>query len=245
MLTVYPAGERFETRAGWLHGRHSFSFGEHYDPARLGFRALRVINDDVVAPGTGFGMHGHRDMEIITVVLEGELEHRDSLGHVGRLRPGEVQVMTAGTGIRHSEVNASRTQPVHLLQIWITPDGPGRKPGYAQKAFPGNGAAAQVRRVAGREGLEEGGEVGGSGVDGALRINQDADVLLIDLLLGGVARHGLRPGRGAWVHVATGSAKVNGQALVAGDGAALEGEAAVELEGVGAGRSQVLVFDMA
>lgn len=245
MLTVLRSSDRFVTNAGWLHSRHSFSFGEHDAPGRRGFRSLRVINDDVVAPGMGFGTHGHRDMEIISIVLEGALEHRDSLGHGEVLRPGEVQVMSAGRGIRHSEFNHSKTAQAHFIQVWIEPDRAGHEPGYGQKSFPDDGAPACVRRVAG----------GGSPEDGALRINQDAHLHLVSLSAGEAGRagmtrrHALGPGRGAWVHVVEGPLRVNGVELASGDGGAIEQEAEVVLEALAggsgtSGRRQALLFDL-
>ncbi len=234
MMTIRRANDRGRTEAGWLHARHSFSFGEYYDPANMGYRTLRVINDDTVEPGQGFGLHPHRDMEIITVVLDGVLEHKDSLGHGAQLRPGEVQVMSAGRGIRHSEFNASATETVHLLQTWVLPEKKGIEPAYGQKAFPREARLNQFKRVAGRDGVSD---------DGALPINQDANVLLCALAPKGEATRPLREGRAAWVHVATGSATVNGTALSAGDAVALEQEAAISVSS--ATGADLLVFDLA
>jgi hypothetical protein len=234
MITIRKALDRGRTEAGWLHAWHTFSFADYHDPRHTRFRTLRVINDDTVEPGGGFGTHPHRDMEIITVVLEGALEHKDSLGHGAVLRPGEVQAMSAGSGILHSEFNASRSDRVHLLQTWIFPEKKGITPAYGQKAFPRTERPNTFRRVAGRDGVDR---------DGALTINQDADVLLCALTPGGGASHALKPGRGAWVHVALGEAVVNGHALTAGDGAALEGEASIAVSSpTGA---DLLVFDVA
>src|SRR4051812_13832513 len=158
MITTFPSAGRGRTRIGWLDSHHSFSFGEYYDPDNMGFRSLRVINDDVVAPGMGFGMHGHQDMEIVTWVLSGALEHKDSLGSGSVLRHGIAQRMSAGTGIRHSEFNPSKTEPVHLLQIWILPEKKGIKPSYEQKAFPPDEIRGQLRLVAAREPSGGGGE---------------------------------------------------------------------------------------
>lgn len=227
---VYPGASRGRTDAGWLQARHSFSFGEYHDPERMGFGSLRVINDDRVAPGGGFPTHGHRAMEIITIVLEGELSHTDSLGHTQSLRPGEVQVMSAGRGIRHSEFNASRTTPVHLLQIWIVPERAGLPPAYAQRAFPDR--VDRLCRVAGKAGAD----------DGALPINQDAHVYVGQLSGGASVTHALAPGRRAWVHAATGALAVNGHRLSAGDAAAVESVGELVLTG---GPGEVVVFDLA
>ena len=232
MITLRRAGERGRTRLDWLDSWHSFSFGEYYDPAHMGFGPLRVINDDRVAPGGGFGTHPHRDMEIVTYVLSGELQHRDSMGNGTIIRPGEVQRMTAGTGIRHSEFNPSDTRPVHLLQIWLFPEQRGLQPGYEQKSFPASEEANRLRLVASRDGR-----------DGSVTIHQDADLFVGRLSPGAAVRHEFRPGRFGWVQVATGALTLNGQRLEAGDGAAVEDEAAVEL--IGAEEGEVLVFDMA
>src|SRR5919206_3542495 len=213
MITIRRAGERGHADHGWLDTWHTFSFADYYDPAHMGFRALRVINEDRVQPGQGFGTHGHREMEIVTYVLEGELGHRDSIGHGSTIRPGEVQRMTAGTGVLHSEMNASRDQPVHFLQIWILPDRAGHAPSYEQKAFPEGERRGKLRLVAAPDGS-----------DGSVRIHQDARLYLGLLGPGERASHPLAPGRAAWVQVARGEATVNGQALRAGDGAAIEGE---------------------
>jgi quercetin 2,3-dioxygenase len=225
---------RGESRTGWLDSRHTFSFADYWDPAQMGFRALRVINEDRVIPGAGFPTHGHRDMEIITYVLEGALAHKDSLGNGATIRPGEVQRMSAGTGVRHSEMNPSRDAPVHFLQIWILPDRAGHEPGYEQKAFPEAERRGRLRLVASQD-----------GADGSVTLHQDARLYLGLFAEGERARHALANGRGAWVQVARGQATVNGQALSAGDGAAIEGEAAVEVAGRGDGVAEVLVFDLA
>jgi quercetin 2,3-dioxygenase len=235
MMKVRKGAERGRTEAGWLHGRHTFSFGEYYDPAQMGFRGLRVINEDVVEPGGGFGTHGHRDMEIITVVLSGRLRHEDSLGHGATLAVGEVQTMSAGTGIRHSEMNESQTERVHLLQIWIEPRAAGLESRYAQKAFAGSESRGRLRRVAGGEAIER---------DAALSIQTDADVHLAALEPGEQVEHVLRAGRGAWVQVAAGAARVNGATLRAGDGAQIEGDAVVRIEGA-APATMLLLFDLA
>ncbi|MBN9517768.1 pirin family protein [bacterium] len=232
MIALRRGTDRGTTRIGWLNARHSFSFGGYVDPAHHHFRALRVLNDDRVAPGGGFDTHGHRDMEILTTVLSGALEHRDSMGNGEVLRPGEWQQMTAGTGILHSEFNPSDNEPLHLLQIWIMPDRKGHTPGYRQKAFPAEGAAGKWQVVASPD-----------GVDGSLSIHQDARVYQTRLDAGQGVRHELADGRGAFVHVATGAATVNGHELVAGDAVKVEGEPVIEVTGTNA--ATVLLFDLA
>ncbi|GEJ56730.1 pirin family protein [Anaeromyxobacter diazotrophicus] len=234
MITVRRADERGHAEHGWLDSRHTFSFADYHDPAHMGFSDLRVINEDRVEPGQGFGTHGHRDMEIISYVLEGELSHRDSMGTGSVIRPGEVQRMSAGTGVRHSEQNPSRERPVHFLQIWILPDRAGHTPSYEQKAFPEAERRGRLRLVASPDGAE-----------GSLTIHQDARMYAGLLAEGEQARLPLAEGRQAWVQLARGELSVNGQALRAGDGAALTGEAAVELAGRGAAPAEVLVFDLA
>ncbi len=231
MIALRPAGERGQTALGWLDSRHSFSFGDYFDPRHMGFGSLRVINDDRVAPGGGFGTHPHHDMEIITLVLDGTLQHRDSLGNGADITPGEVQRMTAGTGIRHSEFNPSADAPVHLLQIWIVPEQKGLTPSYEQRSYPEAERQGRWRRVAGR-----------AGQDGAVAIHQDVDLYLTLLPPGQSVHHVLRPGRHAWVHLARGGARLNGQALTAGDGAALSEESTVEL--VATEEAEVLLFDL-
>ncbi|HVR01412.1 MAG TPA: pirin family protein [Polyangia bacterium] len=231
MLTLSPAANRGRTRIDWLDSRHTFSFGEWHDPAHIGFRALRVINDDRVAAGAGFPTHGHADMEIVSYVLEGALEHRDSLGTGSVIRPGDVQRMSAGTGVRHSEQNASRTEPVHFLQIWILPDRRGHAPSYEQKTVPEAERRGRLRLVA-----------SGDGRDGSVTLHQDVALWTGVLAEGERAELALARGRYAWVHVARGAATVNGHALGEGDGAALSDERAVTIEGRG---GEVLVFDLA
>jgi quercetin 2,3-dioxygenase len=232
MIQVRPAGERGRTEWGWLDSRHTFSFGEYADPAHMGFRSLRVINDDRVEPGEGFGTHGHRDMEILSYVLEGALAHKDSAGGGGVIRPGEIQFMRAGTGVTHSEYNGSKTEPVHFLQIWIVPDTRGLKPGYGQRSFDRDQARRGFVLLASRDGRED-----------SLQVQQDVDLWVTLLEAGEERRLALRPGRHGWVHLARGQASVNGQALREGDGAALSGEDAVALAGQGS--AEVLVFDLA
>ncbi len=231
MIRVLGSSERFRTDAGWLDSRHTFSFAEHYDPERIGFRALRVINDDRVQPARGFGSHSHRDMEIITYVLSGELAHRDSLGNGSVIRPGDVQRMSAGTGVVHSEMNPSRTEPVHFLQIWIVPDRAGHRPGYEQKAFSESDRRGKLRLVASRDGR-----------DGSVTLQQDASVYAGLLEPGERVAHQQRPGRHSWVHVARGSVDLNGQTLREGDGAATSDEQRLDLTAKDS--SEVLLFDL-
>jgi redox-sensitive bicupin YhaK (pirin superfamily) len=231
MIVKRPAGERGGGNHGWLDTRHTFSFSDYYDPRHMGFRVLRVINEDRVQPGQGFGMHGHRDMEIVTYVLEGELEHRDSLGNGEVLRPGEFQRMTAGTGIRHSEFNPSPTQPVHLYQIWLLPDRPGHQPSYEQKSFPAAERTGRLRLVASPDGR-----------DGSLTIHQNAEVFLSSLDQGRPVTLALRPGRHAWLQVLRGGVQLNGLDLDAGDGAAVSDETALTL--TAARPAEVMLFDL-
>ena len=231
MLTLSPAAQRGRTNIGWLDSRHTFSFGDYYDPAHMGFRALRVINDDRIAPGAGFGTHPHRDMEILTYVLDGALQHRDSLGTGSQIVPGELQRMSAGTGIRHSEFNVSKEYPLHLLQIWILPARDGLEPGYEQRALPAEvrGGLALIASPDGR--------------DESVTVHQDVGVYAAQLAAGERAEHALARDRHAWVHVASGNASINGHALRAGDAAAVSGEARIDLQADGA--AEVLLFDLA
>jgi len=233
MMTVRPAAERGHAQHGWLDSHHTFSFADYHDPAHMGFRALRVINDDRVAPGKGFGTHPHRDMEIISYVLEGALEHKDSMGTGSVIRPGDVQRMSAGTGVRHSEFNASKTELVHFLQIWIMPREQGIAPGYEQRTFPEADKRGRLRLVASPD-----------GADGSVTIHAHAALYAGLFDVGESAEHALSPGRHAWVHVARGRVRVNGDELADGDGASLSDEAAVRVEGV-AGGGEVLLFDLA
>ncbi len=232
MITIRHRDERGAVDMGWLKSRHSFSFGHYYDPAHMGFRALRVINDDRVIPGAGFPTHGHADMEIVSYVLDGALEHKDTLGTSSVIRPGEVQRMSAGSGIRHSEYNASKTDPVHFLQIWILPDEEGMIPGYEQKAFEREEKQGRLRLVGSRDGR-----------DGSVTIHQDVDLYATLLDEGDSVTHALRPGRHAWVQVARGQVRLNGTVLKEGDGAAVTGESALTLDGVAG--AEVLLFDLA
>lgn len=232
MLAIRKGTDRGVTRFGdWLDSRHTFSFGDYQDPRHHQFRTLRVINDDRVAPGGGFPTHPHRDMEILTCVLSGELEHRDSMGNGEVIRAGEWQAMTAGTGVAHSEFNPSASEPVHLLQIWLFPDRRGHAPGYRQRAFADAEKAGRWRLVA-----SPGGE------DESLPIHQDARVYQTKLAPGQTVGHELAAGRAAYVHVATGAATVNGERLAAGDGAAVENEPRVVVTGDEPG--EVLLFDL-
>ena len=233
MMTLRRATERGHFDHGWLDTSHTFSFADYYDPRHMGFRALRVINEDRVKPGHGFGTHPHRDMEILSYVLSGALEHRDSMGTGSIIRPGELQRMSAGTGVLHSERNASTTAPVHFLQIWLLPSRKGLAPGYEQKAFDTAALAGQLRVVASPEGR-----------DGSLTVNADAVVYAARLVGRESATHAVPKGRHAWVHVARGAVRLNGQILAAGDGAALSDEPAVTLEGEG-GEGELLLFDLA
>jgi redox-sensitive bicupin YhaK (pirin superfamily) len=232
MIQVRKAAERGHFDHGWLDTYHTFSFGDYYDPDHMGFRSLRVINDDRVQPGQGFGMHGHRDMEIVTYVLEGALEHRDSLGNGSVLRPGELQQMTAGTGIRHSEFNPSDREGVHLYQVWLLPERRGLQPGYQQKAFPEEERQGVLRLVASP-----------TGEQGSLTIHQDARLYLSTLRTGAAVVHTLKPGRHAWLQVLQGQTALTGQPLSAGDGAAVSDEDRLEIRGQA--EAEVLLFDLA
>ena len=231
MIKVRPAVERGRTRAGWLDSSHSFSFGDYYDPRHMGFRDLRVINEDYVAPGTGFGTHSHRDMEIISVALSGGLAHRDSTGGRGVISPGEVQVMTAGTGVSHSEMNASKSEPVHFLQIWIQPEREGLRPGYGQKAFSDEGRRGRLRLLASRGGDE-----------GSLVINQDVRLYDASLSPGQEVTHALDEGRHAWLQVVRGSVSLNGTRLGEGDGAAVSDESTLRINADA--DAELLLFDL-
>ncbi len=233
MLTLRRAADRGHFDHGWLDTFHTFSFGGYQDDAQMGFRALRVLNEDRVLAGQGFGTHPHRDMEIITWVLDGTLAHRDSTGAEGLLRHGDVQRMTAGTGVTHSEYNGSDQAPVHFLQVWLLPDRAGHRPAYGQQAIPLESLRGTLRPIASPD-----------GAGGSLTIHQDARVFATILGAGQAVRHPLAPGRHGWVQVARGAATVNGLAVKAGDGVALSGEAAVEVAAAG-GEAELLVFDLA
>lgn len=231
MITLRRAADRGHFDHGWLDTFHTFSFADYHDPRHMGFRGLRVINEDRVQPGLGFGTHPHRDMEIVTYVLEGSLQHQDSMGNGSIIRPGEVQRMSAGTGVTHSEYNASRTELVHLLQIWLLPAQPGLKPSYEQKTMDRAKLQGRFQTVASPDGR-----------DGGVTIHTDALLYAGCFEPGTAGELALSAGRHAWVHLARGSARVNGQLLTAGDGAALSDERSVRVEGVAS--SEVLVFDL-
>ncbi len=232
MIRVRKASERGHFDHGWLDTYHTFSFARYYDPRHMGFRSLRVINEDRVAPGTGFGAHPHEDMEIVTYVLDGALAHRDSLGTGSTIRPGELQRMTAGTGIRHSEFNPSEAEPVHLYQIWLLPEREWLEPSYEQRAFPEEERHNRLRLVASP-----------AGWDGSLTIRQDARLYLASLGGGREVSHELTPGRHAWLQVLRGGVGLNERSLSAGDGAAVSDEASLAIKADGS--SEVLLFDLA
>jgi hypothetical protein len=231
MITIRRAKERGHADHGWLDTFHTFSFADYWDPRHMGWGPLRVINEDRVAPATGFPTHAHRDMEIITYVLDGALEHRDSLGTGSVITPGEVQRMSAGTGVRHSEHNASKSEPVHLLQIWIQPARPGIAPGYEQKTFPETERRGRLRLIAAPDGR-----------DGAVTIHQDATVYATTLARGERVEHALDRGRLGWLQVARGALVINGERLGQGDGAGIEGERTLTLEALEP--AEALLFDL-
>jgi redox-sensitive bicupin YhaK (pirin superfamily) len=227
-----PSAERGRENIGWLDSKHSFSFGHYYDPNHMGYRSLRVINEDRVRPGKGFGTHGHRDMEIISYVVSGELAHKDTLGSVGSLHRGDVQAMSAGTGVQHSEFNGSDVEDVHFLQIWILPRAGGLPSAYDQINVPDDEKRGTLRLL-----------VSPDGAEGSLRINQDAKLYASILETGESVSHKLAPGRGSWVQVVSGAVVVNGKPLNAGDGAAIEDTGTVT---VTAGEAtEILLFDLA
>lgn len=231
MISVRRAEHRGHARLDWLESRHTFSFGDYRDPEQSGFSNLRVINEDRVAPGGGFATHAHRDMEIVSYVIEGALEHRDSMGNGSVIRPGDVQRMSAGTGVRHSEFNASQTEPVHFLQIWLLPDREGVEPGYAQAHFPETQRRGRLRLL-----------VSPDGRDGSVAAHQGGLVYGTLLEDGEAVEHRLGADRNGYVHLARGRAELNGVALKAGDGARLEEESAIRL--TGRGGAEILVFDL-
>jgi redox-sensitive bicupin YhaK (pirin superfamily) len=231
-ILARPAGDRFHTRTGWLDSRHTFSFGHHRDPRWAGFRDLLVINDDRVAPAQGFGRHPHEDMEIVSIVLEGALEHGDSMGNGSTMVPGDIQLMSAGTGVTHSEWNPSKDAPVHFLQIWILPEREGLEPSYQQKRFPPAERRGRFRALVSRDGRE-----------GSVKIHQDAAIHAAIVAGAERAEHRLEPGRHAWVHVVRGEVAVNGRPMKEGDGAAFGPGGAIEVAGAGA-EAEVLVFDL-
>jgi quercetin 2,3-dioxygenase len=229
-MTIRRATERGHASHGWLDTYHTFSFADYYDPQWMGFRSLRVINDDLVMPGMGFGTHPHRDMEIITYILSGALEHKDSMGNGRVIRPGDVQYMAAGTGVRHSEFNPSKEEAVRLLQIWIQPDRKGVAPRYAEKSLK-DAARGTLHLVTSK-----------GGRDGSIAIHQDADLWLGKLEAGDRVAHELKPGRHAWVHVAEGEVSLNGEKLAGGDAAAISEPGTLELTATKP--AQVLLFDL-
>ena len=229
MIHIRKSDERGHFDHGWLNTFHTFSFADYYDPAHMGFRSLRVINEDRVAPGRGFGTHGHRDMEIVSYVLDGALGHHDNIGHGGVIKPGDVQRMSAGTGVMHSEMNPSKDEAVHLLQIWILPERSGIAPEYEQKTFPSDERKDKLRLVASHDGSE-----------GSLKIHQDAKLFAATLSDGKTITYELPKGRYAWLQVARGTVDLNGHTLNAGDGAAIENERTLNIRGNG----EVLLFDL-
>jgi redox-sensitive bicupin YhaK (pirin superfamily) len=229
MIEIRPSEERGHNKLSWLDSRFTFSFDQYYDPEHVQFRALRVINEDRVAPGAGFPTHPHRDMEILTWILEGAIEHRDNSGGSGVIRPGELQHMTAGRGVMHSEFNPSRKDPAHLLQIWILPERKGLEPSYEQLSFPDAELRGKFALVAGPK--------------APVTIHQDANLYIARLDAGAEAKHTLQPGRHAWVQVARGAVELNGKKLKAGDGAAISDETGIDVRAGEA--SEVLLFDLA
>jgi redox-sensitive bicupin YhaK (pirin superfamily) len=233
MITIRPANERGAANFGWLDTRNSFSFGNYHDPDHMGFATLRVINEDKVNPSGGFSTHGHRDMEIVTYVLAGALEHKDSIGNGSVIRPGDIQRMSAGTGILHSEFNASDSEPVHLLQIWILPETNGIEPSYEQIYIDPAERRGHLRLIGSRDGR-----------DGSVTIHQNVDLYATNLTEAAVVEHPLAPGRVAWLQVAGGAVEVNGHTLTAGDGAAITEVEHLRVTGL-ADDAEVLLFDMA
>jgi redox-sensitive bicupin YhaK (pirin superfamily) len=231
MLTIRRAEQRGHANHGWLDTYHTFSFADYHDPAHMGFRALRVINEDRVLPGRGFGTHGHRDMEIVSYVLEGALQHRDSMGTGSVIRPGDVQRMSAGTGVLHSEFNASDREPVHFLQIWLLPSRGGIAPGYEQKTIGDAEKRGRLRLVASPD-----------GADGGLTIHANAKLYASLLSAGESVQHVVVPGRHAWVQVVRGRVRVAGEALKAGDGASISDAGALPVEA--ADEAELLIFDL-
>lgn len=232
MITVRRSNERGHFDHGWLNTYHTFSFDQYYDPRYMNFRDLRVINEDFVAPGRGFPKHGHRDMEIITYILEGALKHEDSMGNGSIIRPGDVQRMTAGTGVRHSEQNASDQERVHLLQIWILPHTVGLEPGYEQKAFSEDERRGRLRLIASEDGRE-----------GSVLVHQDVSLFASILPAGQEVEHTIDPLRHAWIQVARGSVEVNGEKADQGDGVSASGESSLRIRAQE--DAEVLLFDLA
>ncbi|MDP9169562.1 MAG: pirin family protein [Acidobacteriota bacterium] len=235
MIRVRRSEERGHANHGWLDSYHTFSFADYHDPEFMGFRSLRVINEDRVAAGQGFGMHGHRDMEILTYVTQGSLAHKDSMGHEQVLGPNEVQRMSAGTGIRHSEFNPSRTEPVHLFQIWIEPASLSTKPGYEQLRFDPEQKKNRLMKLAGPQGDNSNG----------VAINQNARMYVAELAKGAEIPYSLNPNHAAWVQVIQGEVALNGTGLQTGDAAAVTAEESLAFTGLGAGTNELLLFDLA
>jgi quercetin 2,3-dioxygenase len=233
MITLRPANARGAANFGWLDTRHTFSFGNYYDPEHMGFASLRVINEDKVAPSQGFGTHGHRDMEIVTYVLEGKLEHKDNIGNGSIMRPGDVQRMSAGTGVLHSEYNASKTEPVHLLQIWILPEQAGISPSYEQAYFAPAERQGQLRLIGSRDGRE-----------GSVTIHQDVSLYAAILAAGESVSYQSAANRALWLQVAKGAIALNDQPLTAGDGAAITAAEALTITSTAAD-TELLLFDLA
>jgi redox-sensitive bicupin YhaK (pirin superfamily) len=232
MMQIRRAADRGTSELGWLDSRHTFSFADYYNPGHMGFGPLRVINEDRVAPGTGFGQHGHRDMEIISYVLEGALEHKDSIGTGSVIRPGDVQIMSAGKGIVHSEFNHSKVEPVHFLQIWIEPDRTGIAPRYEQKTFPEGDKRGRLLLVASPDGR-----------DGSMTVYQDVELRAAVLEAGQRVVYALKSGRKAWLQVTRGELALNGQDLKAGDGAAIDAEPTLTVE-TKSDQAELLLFDL-
>lgn len=230
MISIRKADDRGHADHGWLNANHTFSFASYFDPQHMGFRTLRVLNDDTIIGGAGFDTHPHRDMEIITYILSGALEHRDSMGNGRVIRSGEFQYMAAGTGVTHSEFNASPIEPAHLLQTWILPERKGFAPRYEERNYSA-APSGKLNLVTSRTGRE-----------GSIQINQDADLYLAKLAAGEIVEHTVAPRRHLWVHVATGKVELNGKPLNAGDGAAVSDESSVKLSGVE--QAEVLIFDL-
>ena len=234
MITLRKSADRGHADHGWLFARHSFSFANYYDPRNMGYRALRVINEDVVQPGQGFGTHAHNDMEIITYVLEGALEHKDSMGNTGVIRPGEVQYMSAGSGVRHSEFNHSTTEPTHLLQIWLLPNQEGVKPHYAEAKLADTERRGRLKLVA----------AGNPNGSDAFQIHQDVQLYASLLPKGQSVEHSPKAGRGLYLQLARGAVTLNSQRLEAGDGAIVENESKVTITGASDQEAEFLLFDL-
>ena len=234
MITIRPSAKRGHANHGWLDTHHTFSFADYHDPKFMGFRSLRVINEDRVKADVGFGTHAHRDMEIISYVLDGQLAHRDSMGNGSVIKPGDVQRMSAGTGVTHSEMNPSKDEPVHFLQIWIMPERYGLKPGYEEKHFPIAERMGQLRLVAARDGR-----------DGSVLVHQDVALYATLLDQRTSVSHTFEANRAGWIQVTRGEIEVNGQKLTAGDGAAIENETQVTITGASAATAEALLFDLA